>query len=120
MKHYSPTGRRNHGRPLKRPLDTWDRNGSTSGQLHDRYMMMMMMMMMIKWKNIGFILKFRRFLITIFRILLTNGAWEICGVKRGSWVFSKNCGLSRLNAPGNHQELVGSANFVSLTKKKSI
>ena len=30
-KHYSPTGRRNHGRPLKRLLDTWDRNGSTSG-----------------------------------------------------------------------------------------
>jgi len=28
---YSPTGRRNHGRPLKRLLDTWDRNGSTSG-----------------------------------------------------------------------------------------
>jgi hypothetical protein len=31
MKHYSPTGRRNHGRPLKRLLETWDRNGSTSG-----------------------------------------------------------------------------------------
>ena len=31
MKHYSPTGRRNHRRPLKRLLDTWDRNGSTSG-----------------------------------------------------------------------------------------
>jgi hypothetical protein len=31
MKCYSPTGRRNHGRPLKRLLDTWDRNGSTSG-----------------------------------------------------------------------------------------
>ena len=31
MKHYSPTGRRNHGRPLKRLLDTWERNGSTSG-----------------------------------------------------------------------------------------
>jgi len=31
MKHYSPSGRRNHGRPLKRLLDTWDRNGSTSG-----------------------------------------------------------------------------------------
>ena len=31
MKHYCPTGRRNHGRPLKRLLDTWDRNGSTSG-----------------------------------------------------------------------------------------
>ena len=31
MKHYSPIGRRNHGRPLKRLLDTWDRNGSTSG-----------------------------------------------------------------------------------------
>jgi hypothetical protein len=32
MKHYSPTGRRNHGRPLKRLLDAWDRNESTSGQ----------------------------------------------------------------------------------------
>jgi len=31
MKRYSPNGRRNHGRPLKRLLDTWDRNGSTSG-----------------------------------------------------------------------------------------
>jgi hypothetical protein len=31
MKHYSPTGRRNRGRPLNRLLDTWDRNGSTSG-----------------------------------------------------------------------------------------
>ena len=31
MKRYSPTGRRYHGRPLKRLLDTWDRNGSTSG-----------------------------------------------------------------------------------------
>jgi hypothetical protein len=31
MKHYSPTGRRILGGPLKRLLDTWDRNGSTSG-----------------------------------------------------------------------------------------
>ena len=31
MKHYSPTGRRNYGRPLKRFLDTWDWNGSKSG-----------------------------------------------------------------------------------------
>ena len=31
MKHYSPTGRRNHGRPSKRLLDTWDWNGSISG-----------------------------------------------------------------------------------------
>jgi hypothetical protein len=31
MKHYSPTGRRNHGRPLKRLLAAWDRNRSTSG-----------------------------------------------------------------------------------------
>ena len=31
MKRYSATGRSNHGRPLKRLLDTWDRNGSTSG-----------------------------------------------------------------------------------------
>jgi hypothetical protein len=39
MKHYSPTGRRNHGRTLKRLLDTWDWNGSTNGptpwQTHD-------------------------------------------------------------------------------------
>jgi len=34
MKYYSPTGRRNHGsRPLKRLLDTWDRNGSTNGPI---------------------------------------------------------------------------------------
>jgi hypothetical protein len=31
MKHYSPTGRRNYGRPLMRLLDTRDRNRSTSG-----------------------------------------------------------------------------------------
>ena len=31
MKHYCPTGRRNHDRPLKKLLDTWDRNGLTSG-----------------------------------------------------------------------------------------
>jgi len=31
MKYYSPTGRRNHGRPLKRLVDTWDQNRSTSG-----------------------------------------------------------------------------------------
>jgi len=31
MKQYFPTGRRNHGRPLKRLLDACDRNGSTSG-----------------------------------------------------------------------------------------
>jgi len=33
MKQYFPTGRRNHGRPLKRLLDKWDRNGSTSGPI---------------------------------------------------------------------------------------
>jgi hypothetical protein len=43
MKHYFPTGRRNHGRALKRLLDAWDRNKSTGGKLHDRYMIMMMM-----------------------------------------------------------------------------
>jgi hypothetical protein len=31
MKNYSPTSRRNHGRPFKRLLDAWDRNGPTSG-----------------------------------------------------------------------------------------
>ena len=41
MKHYCPTGRRNCGRTFKRLLDTWDRNGSTSGpapwQIYDYY-----------------------------------------------------------------------------------
>ena len=31
MKYYSPPGRRNRGRPLKRLRDTWDWNGSKSG-----------------------------------------------------------------------------------------
>jgi hypothetical protein len=26
MKHYSPTGRRNHGSPSKRILNAWDRH----------------------------------------------------------------------------------------------
>ena len=46
MKRYSPTGRRNHGRPLR---DFWIRETGTGqqvAQLHDRYMMMMMMMLM--------------------------------------------------------------------------
>ena len=33
MKYYSLTGRKNHGRPLKRILDTWDWNGPTSGPI---------------------------------------------------------------------------------------
>ena len=38
MKHYSPTSRRNHGRPLKRLLDTRDRKtGQQGAQLHERY-----------------------------------------------------------------------------------
>ena len=41
MKHSSPTGRRKHGRPLKRLPDTWDRNGSTSGPSPWHMMMMM-------------------------------------------------------------------------------
>jgi hypothetical protein len=44
MNHYSPTGRRNHGRTLKRLwiCDTW--TGQQLAQVHDRYMMMMIMM----------------------------------------------------------------------------
>jgi hypothetical protein len=41
MKYYSPTGRRNYGRPLKR---LWIREAGTGQQvtqLHDRYTMMM-------------------------------------------------------------------------------
>ena len=40
MKYYSPNGRRNHGRPLKRLLDMWDWKGQQVAQLHERYMMM--------------------------------------------------------------------------------
>ena len=50
MKHYFPTGRRNYGRALKRLLDTWDRNGSTSGPSPWN---MMMMMMMMNSENVG-------------------------------------------------------------------
>jgi len=39
MKHYSPTGRRNHGRPLKRLLDWISETGTGQqvAQLHDIY-----------------------------------------------------------------------------------
>jgi hypothetical protein len=33
IKKYTPKGRRNQGRPLKRLLDPRDRNGSTSGPI---------------------------------------------------------------------------------------
>jgi len=31
MKNYTPKGTRNQGTPLKRLLDVWDQNASTSG-----------------------------------------------------------------------------------------
>ena len=54
MKHYSPTGRKNRGRPLKRLPDTWDRSGPTIGPSPWRYMMMMMVMMMVneRWSRV--------------------------------------------------------------------
>ena len=45
MKHYSATGRRNYGRPLKRLLDSETGTGQQVAHLHDKYMMMVMMMM---------------------------------------------------------------------------
>jgi hypothetical protein len=47
MKYYSSTGRRNHGRNLKRLLDTWDRDGSTSGPTPWK----IMMVMVIRWNT---------------------------------------------------------------------
>jgi len=47
LKNYRPTGRRNQGRPLKRLLDMWDWNRSTSGPTLSYMMMMMMMMIMM-------------------------------------------------------------------------
>ena len=41
MKHYSPTVRRNHDRPLQRLLDSETGTGQQVAQLHDIYMMMM-------------------------------------------------------------------------------
>ena len=68
MKRYSPTGRRNHGRPLKRLLDTWDRNGSTSGpspwQIYDddnscdRWNVSILLCFLVLVARILFILKF--------------------------------------------------------------
>ena len=53
MKHYSSTGRRNYGRALKRLLDTWDRNGSTSGptlwQIHDNLGAQTMPWRLVRW-----------------------------------------------------------------------
>ena len=47
MKHYSPTGRRNHGIHLKKLLEKRETGtGQQVAQRHDRYLMMMMMMMM--------------------------------------------------------------------------
>jgi hypothetical protein len=43
MKHYYPTSRRNHGRPLRGFWTRETRTGQQVGQLHDRYMTMMMM-----------------------------------------------------------------------------
>jgi hypothetical protein len=39
MKHYSPTGRRNHGRPLKRLMDWISETGTGQqvAQVHDIY-----------------------------------------------------------------------------------
>jgi len=57
MKHYSPTGRRNYGRPLKR---FWIRETGTGQQVvqfHDRYRMMMMMMTYLcfhKWQYLRY------------------------------------------------------------------
>jgi hypothetical protein len=48
MKHYSPTGRRNHGRLLKRLWIRETGTGQQVAQLHDRYMMMMMMLLLIE------------------------------------------------------------------------
>jgi len=63
MKHYSPTGRRNRGRPLKRLLDTWDRNGSTSGltqwQTYDDDYLYFMDVHIFIWEGV------RRFLHTL-------------------------------------------------------
>jgi hypothetical protein len=48
MKHYSPTGRRNHGRPLKRSGYVMpDRVNKWPNSMKDMMMMMMMMMMIV-------------------------------------------------------------------------
>jgi len=47
MKHYSPSGRRNYGRPLKRLLDTWERNGVNKWPNSMTYIRTMMIMMVM-------------------------------------------------------------------------
>jgi len=51
MKHYSPTGRRKHGRPSLRLLYMWDRNGSTSGPTPWQIYMMMMINLAVEEKG---------------------------------------------------------------------
>jgi hypothetical protein len=51
-KHYSPTDRRNDGRPLKRLLDAWDQNGSTRGptpwQIYDDFCEIIVHLLILK------------------------------------------------------------------------
>ena len=59
LKHHSPTGRRNYGRPLKRLLDAWDRNGSTSGptpwKIYDYYYYYYSRWNVLRFREIGFV-----------------------------------------------------------------
>jgi hypothetical protein len=53
MKHYSPTGRRNHGIHLKKLLEKRETGtGQQVAQLHDRYMMMMIIIIIISLSSI--------------------------------------------------------------------
>jgi hypothetical protein len=61
MKHHFLTGRRNHGRPLKRLLDTWGRNGSTrgptawqvQGETKERELLKCVVAAMYSWQQCG-------------------------------------------------------------------
>ena len=65
MKYYSPTGRRNHGRPSKKFWIRETGTGQQVAQLHDRYMMLMMMMMniLIKLSAIKYHYLFNKYVI---------------------------------------------------------
>ena len=87
MKYYSPSGRRNHGRPLKRLLDTWDRNGSTSGPT--------------PWKiydddddvyNLTSTINFLRFIsarLPVFSFPVRIASWSVMVLQSSRWFASK-------------------------------
>jgi hypothetical protein len=73
IKNYSPTGRRNHGRPSKRLLDSETGTGQQVAQLHDRYTIMMTYTLFTK----------NQFSVASMSLSTRHGASSGCGWRNG-------------------------------------